>query len=259
MVNSKLDDDFETTYFRNLRDERSEAYRERSVQLLKGLEGDDANWLMSIINQRLGRQGAALETSSFIDESLRHLIEAYPLAVILVSGNNKLMFISKKAQTLLESQASLIVDDSYLKGTTPEFDKQIKQMIATVCDINKKPKKADFRIAFTLDAKEQDQPYFAAFSPIRLLGGKSAMAAMFLYNPQALPVISTQRLRAWYGLSKKEAQLTIAFAHGTALKDYADIHGISMTTVRTQFAQIKTKMNANNQATVVRLTLLAHT
>jgi len=59
----------------------------------------------------------------------------------------------------------------------------------------------------------------------------------------------------WYGLSPREAMLASAFANGTSLTDYAAQERVSMATVRTQFAQIKSKLDARDQASVVRKVL----
>ena len=67
----------------------------------------------------------------------------------------------------------------------------------------------------------------------------------------------TAVLRDLYGLSRAEAELASAFAAGMSLQDYAASHAVSMTTVRTQFARIKAKTGAMDQANVVRLVLQA--
>lgn len=67
--------------------------------------------------------------------------------------------------------------------------------------------------------------------------------------------IEEECLVLWYGLSPREARLASAFANGMSLADYAAGEDVAMTTVRTQFAQIKSKLNARDQAGVVRKVL----
>ncbi|WP_262696456.1 helix-turn-helix transcriptional regulator [Kordiimonas aquimaris] len=225
------------------------------MQLLKLLDEQSTNWIMSVINQRLDRNSDALGTNSFIDESLHHIVNNAYIPTLLISSNHQLLFSNKAAMKTLQYQTDLYLEKGYLRGTSAEYDKLFKQKIRKICKANAASTKPHQTLM--LNRANDERGIFASIESIQLLDGKSAIAALFFQDPANLPNINTERLRGWYGLSKREAALATAFAQGMSLKDYAHTHGVSITTVRTQFAQVKTKMSAASQADVVRLTLLA--
>jgi len=84
------------------------------------------------------------------------------------------------------------------------------------------------------------------------------VAVLRLLHDEASEIrVDAGSLATWYGLSPREAALAVRFASGTSLADYADEEGVSMATVRTQFAHLKGKLGAADQAGVVRKVLNA--
>ncbi len=250
-------EDPESAYFERMRVDRGIVFREQSLPIVKWLEQQDTDWVMSVINHRLSSQDRALGSESFIDESLRFIANASNDALLLISAKHRLLFMNNRAGHILEKQSSLILEENYLKGATPEFDKYFKKVVRKTCHPTTSQAQNDNAGTLTLNTPKDASMLFAAMTPVGLSEGKSTIIAVSLYDPSALPQISTERLRTWYNLSKREAQLAAAFAQGVTFSEYTEREGIAITTVRTQFAHIKAKMAAPNIATVVRLTLLA--
>lgn len=250
-------EDFNTAYFEKLRAERHEPFGDRALELIEWLKDQDSNWMMSIIAQRVEREGLPLNTDGIIQEALRQRFERSDQAAALVSENGQLLLINKAAATALTRQTSLILDGSKLKGASPEHNKQFREIIRKVSGrggrrlVNTAPR------YFKLDTAISQHKLLASASLVYQGADAAAIIAFRFHDPHQLAEIDHDRLRAWYGLSKKEAQLAAAFARGKDMKDYAEDTGVSITTVRSQFASLKAKMNAPNLATVVRLTLLA--
>ena len=59
-----------------------------------------------------------------------------------------------------------------------------------------------------------------------------------------------------FGLTVAQARVLSAFLGGQSLKEIAQTQGVSITTVRTHFVQMREKLGARDQVDVVRIALL---
>lgn len=59
-----------------------------------------------------------------------------------------------------------------------------------------------------------------------------------------------------FGLTVAQARVLSAFLAGQSLREIATAQGVSITTVRTHFVQMREKLGARDQADVVRIALL---
>lgn len=244
---------FNADYFQRVREDRHKPFEARAHEVTEWIKSQDANWMMSVIQQRMQRGGRPLDTVGILDEVLHQWFEKSGQAVVILSANHRVLLVNNMADAILKQQASWTLDDGYLKGVTLEHDKKLKKAISGLTNANVPDDRE--RPLLTLCDSDGDVAHFVVAETIGT--GSKSIVVLTLTAPQELPNIDTDRLRAWYGLSKKEAKLASAFSRGIDLKDFAAETGVSINTVRTQFANIKAKMGAPNIATVVRLTLLA--
>ena len=76
---------------------------------------------------------------------------------------------------------------------------------------------------------------------------------LYLRDPMVTPMPSHDVLRAWFGLTRTEAQLACAIVAGKTILDYSLERGVSLNTVKTQFQSILDKTNVHRQVDLVRL------
>jgi DNA-binding CsgD family transcriptional regulator len=65
----------------------------------------------------------------------------------------------------------------------------------------------------------------------------------------------TSRLRKRFGLTPTQANLAIALAHGTPLKEIADSRAVKISTLRSHIKALCTKMRCERQAEIVAVVL----
>ena len=78
-------------------------------------------------------------------------------------------------------------------------------------------------------------------------------AIVYIRDPESEGLPATDALIAMFGLTPAEARLAQAIAAGTSLKDYAEVAGVSINTVRTHLAHIFTKTDTRRQSDLIRL------
>ncbi|MBI1260935.1 MAG: hypothetical protein GC184_04355 [Rhizobiales bacterium] len=110
----------------------------------------------------------------------------------------------------------------------------------------------DKRLAEIMDwARANDQQWLFSFLDARaaaLLAREQGLA------PRAIPPVDYLATR--FGLTAAQARVLSAFLGGQSLKEIAQMQGVSITTIRTHFVQIRSKLGARDQVDVVRIALL---
>jgi DNA-binding CsgD family transcriptional regulator len=86
-------------------------------------------------------------------------------------------------------------------------------------------------------------------------GGKQIRFAVFITDPQAVQLPSSERLGELYGLTPAEAKVACEFARGYSYKEVAQRLNISEDTVQAHIKQIYPKTRVNRQSDLVRLIL----
>jgi DNA-binding CsgD family transcriptional regulator len=81
----------------------------------------------------------------------------------------------------------------------------------------------------------------------------SAIAALFVTDPDEAVHADADALRAVWGLTRAEAKIAAALASGHSLRDVADERGITLNTARWHLKHILAKTETRTQAGLARL------
>ncbi len=218
------------------------------------------SWIWPMIARRV--EGGALVTQEQVErEWLRALFDREPVPMFVMSASRHVILANRRGAEFLEAPGPLALSGGRLvasagPGSTEDaaLDKVMAGLFAPAGETDDRGSRtAACRLdragatcivqCHRLHAPDDD----AAAPPVVLARIVTAT------TPQPDPAI----LRMSYGLSEREADLAAAFAGGTTLEDYRAANGLSMATVRTHFARLKSKLGARDQADVVRLCLTA--
>ncbi len=217
------------------------------------------DWVWSFIERRIAH-GALVTQEQIEREWLVRLFAENGCPTLLLTASRYVVHANLAAYEYLERGPYLRRKRGRLTGTSREVD-------VVLADVLKRP---------FLPTAERGVSEPVSFARIDVSGDAALLLrchrlAAFEAGSIAPPVavlrlllddvpetqIDVASLAVWYGLSPREAALAAQFANGTALACYAEQEGISMATVRTQFAHLKVKLGAADQAAVVRKVLRA--
>jgi len=215
------------------------------------------DWVWTFIEKRI--EHGALATQEHIErEWLGSLFSESLQPTLLLTASRYVVHANRAALDYLENGPYLRRKGGRLVGTSSAVDEALsdileqpflpahdreKQNIASLGRIEVADQRVLFLRCHRLDAYGVN----AVAPPVAVL------RLMEESDPGVR--IDEECLVLWYRLSPREAMLASAFANGTSLADYAAQEDVAMSTVRTQFAQIKSKLNARDQASVVRKVL----
>lgn len=222
---------------------------ERVKQIMDWSVDHGPAWVWPFMERRLGH-GSLVTQEQCEREWLYKLFSRSSDATFLLSSSRHVLLMNKRAEEMCVGDALFMQRHGRLQGASNEVEEVLLKAFLDVapgtgniafCLNGSTGKKLLARLE-RLEADDKD----VIAPPVTLLTVTSTKKQV---------AVDEETLRAWFGLSRREARLAACFAKGKSLAAYADDEGISMNTVRTQFAHIRSKLGAVDQADVVRLIL----
>lgn len=226
----------------------------RVTEILSWARDNRQSWLLEFFDHRLAGATSPDPRAELVAAMTEAQLTAAHEALLLLCEAGRILFANQIAQSTLAERRWLVDHEGQLRGATPTIQVNFRRAIVAATGRSA----ADEAIHLRLIAPDDGEALLLRLAPLRL-PGSATIARPFLtlhmLRDDAVPALDLASLTGWYGLSQAEARLAIAFANGTALGDYATENSITINTVRTLFARLKTKLGAADQAAVVRKVL----
>lgn len=203
------------------------------------------HWRIGALEKRIEADLAALDRLSS--------------AVFLVDGEGRVLFANRAGEALLRSRDGICLRSGRLAAASAASTDLLQKLIAgaarTALGIAFKNSGGTLSVA----RSSEKRPLMALVSPLGrsevARPARRAAAIVFVNDPELEPKAPSEALAWAYGLTAAEARLASALVTGTKLKDYADIHAISVNTARWTLKQVFRKTDTRSQAELVRLFL----
>eukprot|EP00439_Symbiodinium_sp_Y106_P087625 s1_g161.t1 len=227
--------------------------KERVKQIMDWSVDHGPAWVWPFMERRLG-QGSLVTQEQCEREWLHSVFNRGSYAAFLLSSSRHVLLTNTAADAMCQGDALFGKRHGRLQGVGPDVEEALHDAFAELGA-------GAPHVSFLLPASGEER----LFAKLERLASENTdviappVTLLTVMSSRGEIVIDEAALRAWFGLSKREAVLAAAFAEGTSLADFAEAEGLSMNTVRTQFAHIRAKLNAVDQADVVRLILSVST
>lgn len=234
--------------------ELRETFSSRIDAILDWTRRNEQSWLSAFVDQRLASGNIPDPRVAIVAAMAEAKEGGAGDGVVLVGGSGDVMFVDQAARELLDRRVWLEDKDGVLTGVVPAFDNGLRALIEEVLQLGRGER------CLRLDALGSGLPLFVRAGLLRLpeAGQQAAPFVILHLRPEEAPLdLDQQCLGAWYGMTDAEARLAVAFASGMSLAEYGEVNAVSINTVRTLFARLKAKLDAPDQAAVVRKVLIA--
>jgi len=180
-------------------------------------------------------------------------LENHSVGMIAVDAAATLLFANATAERLLRAGLGLTCRQGCLGASDPTKDSELRRLIqeaglAALGSLSE----AGGMLALPRIVGRPLSLLVCPLRPHALTLGPNPAALIIFGDPDASPFTSTQALMNLYGLTRAEARLMAALVDGQRLEHYADRHGISINTARTQSKQIFAKTGHGRQADLIR-------
>lgn len=202
------------------------------------------------LHRRIHRLQAATQAATAV-------LEALPFGVIMLDRALRLLFATDKAARLAAGTGVLTLREGQpLEASASAHDAPLQALLQgagrTSC-LSEGNAGGNLRLA-----SAAGQQLNLVVTPLPTWAdpfGMPAAVAVFLNSPDAAIGSLSGMLRTIYKMTPAEARLTEALVNGDSLQEYADAHGVSIHTCRTQLKAAMAKAGAGRQAELVRLVL----
>lgn len=177
----------------------------------------------------------------------RGTVEQMGVAAIILDRDGKVVRTNAVADRLLSEGEGMRIADCRLRLTDPANRQALEELLKSL-DVNPQPLRFRIERASGGDLAAVAKPIAA---PAFMRGG--AALALFVSDPGLESQLDPEAIRDLFQLTRMEANLAVALAHGRSLVEAADVLGIAHNTARSHLRSIFAKTGARRQSQLVHL------
>jgi DNA-binding CsgD family transcriptional regulator len=185
---------------------------------------------------------------------LETALDAIASALILLDSNQNVIFVNRKARTLLGTDNSLYVHKSKLAERDSRKSSRLQQLIAKALA---NPAHADRTGGGSMPLyRPGKRPMHILVSPLHATDNPvctKASVAVFIDDPEENPIVPAEVLRTLFGLTPAETRLALSLLNGHSASETADLGRVSRETVKSQMKALLAKTGSRRQGELIRL------
>lgn len=212
------------------------------------------DWVWSFMEKRV-EHGALVTQEEIEHDWLRRLFAGATKPLAVLTASRFIVQANDLAERIFQMGDPLRKENGRLVGATTQLERALGTLVQRPFAPDHSPIRRDQSPYLRCESRDGR----AVFLECRRLPAMSNRAvappaALLRLHSEDLgaPAVQPDALAVWFHLSPREAALAAAFVEGMGLAEYAEATGVSMATVRTHFAHLKSKLNVRDQAGVVR-------
>lgn len=192
-------------------------------------------------------------------DAAMHLIDHLQLGVVFLDGRGRLTHANRYARHLFENGSGLRVQDGAVCACRSADSRRLDHGIAAALEVYhgtgvdtpamvnvaRPGGRRPLRVIPTPLPRRAEGPWFEARLAV----------ALIVCDPEAEPAVPCEWLQQCYGLTPREARLTQCLSQGMALREAAEINGVTYETARWHLKNIFQKTGTVRQSELIRLLL----
>lgn len=186
--------------------------------------------------------------------SLEDALDKLSSALVMLDVSGRAVFVNAAALSILSSGYGVSLANSRLSAAQHTETKKLQCLIEMA--IATGTGKALYGGGTMSIPREGKAPLHLLVSPLcsedRAIPG-SAVAIVFLTDPEQGSSVPAEVLRTLFGLTQAEAKIALAILNGHTLSETADLNRVSRETVKSQMNAIFSKTRTRRQGELIRL------
>ena len=178
-------------------------------------------------------------------------LDCLALGVMFVNRAGVPVWLNRRAQELTKSSEALHISSGRLTGRGPSDTRSLRELVE--CAVS-----GGSQTVLAVNRGFDARPLLLIAVPLTPIESKAVSDALpcgvvFLSDPDRTDAPSVDSLRQAFDLTYREAEVSIAIAHGHGLQAAAQSMGVAITTARSQLQQAFTKTGTSHQAELAAL------
>lgn len=209
---------------------------------------DELEWLETIAPhlRRAVKLASRMRMLDRWQQTSRAVMDRFPVPVLLVQRDGMTAFLNSAAQALLERSALLAHADGRLKGANNGITEELMGAVQRTLDEG-----SDQLVRLRTNGSSHSVMALITRPNIKKLATTPEIASVCLVEIGDEEVVSSETLRAYYGLTAAESKLASKLAAGHSLKEVAEASETSVHTLRCHLKAIFAKTGTSRQAELV--------
>ena len=183
-------------------------------------------------------------------------LDAIPHETVLVDAAGRVVHANSAASRRLASGDGLGVAGNRISARTAAETSALTRLIAKAADPWSSTQPGGY---LRLSRRPPKEPLVVFIAPVQRSsawqGASGAVAMLLVSDPQDAPPSRIDVLRRLYRLTPAEARLAELLLHNRTLHEVADLHAVTVETVRSQLKQVFAKTETHRQSELLRLLL----
>ena len=178
------------------------------------------------------------------------VLDYLSIGVVLLDNVGTAIWQNRRAQELTSHSDILRVSSAGFSGRTAADTRALREMVQKAV--------SGVQSILALPRGESLRPLLLTAIPLKPeadepVADQSACVVVFISDPERAENPTIESLRRAFDLTRREAEMTIAIAHGHGLKAAASRMGVAVTTARSQLQQAFAKTGTKHQAELAAL------
>jgi DNA-binding CsgD family transcriptional regulator len=232
-------------------------YSSRILEIAEHMEDCGETWFSNFMRQRfinLSIYRPANKGGTVNIAALTTVLSLLRVAVILVDDRMRVCFLNRMAERRIAEREPLAVIQGRLLPSNEAGARRLRAAIRSLSD-GKEGAARVIRLGADSSGRMHSVLSVLASAP-RSGDNERPLIALMMLGSEAASATLPEELMQLFDLTMAEARTAAAFMAGQPPVEIARAQQVSINTVRTHFASLRTKLNAHSQAEVLRRLML---
>lgn len=190
--------------------------------------------------------------------ALAEVVDRLPTGVLLIDSGGRVLVRNRAADRLLAFEDGFAIEDGMPRASDARDDAALRQLLEAALAPTRGATRENEGV-MALSRPSGRRPYTVFVTPLLEVPYEpmttDAVAALFVSDPDSVPITTVGVLQTLYGLTPAEAELVQLLARGYALDEAASLRCVSVHTARSQLKHVFAKTDTKRQGELVRLVL----
>jgi DNA-binding CsgD family transcriptional regulator len=190
--------------------------------------------------------------------ALTEVLDRLPVGVVLVDTARRPVVVNRYAEQVAERRDGFLLEPTGPRASDPRESRTLRQHLTQAIALGASGVRGPSAV-MSVSRPSGRRPYALIVAPLlappRGRTSQDAVASVFIGDPEAGQITTTEFLQTLYALTQAEAELVALLARGRTLEEAAAQRGVTLNTARSQLKQVFAKTETNRQGQLMRLVL----
>lgn len=182
------------------------------------------------------------------------VLDGLPMGIVFLGAGGVAIYLNRSAEEIFRAGDGISLRNGLLGAWDRRADAQLRKAIGH----GLAPDRSPGLRAVGIPRASCLRDYQVAVAPLRtrfqqFRGTRSPVAVVLITDPERPGPAKTELLTQIYGLTPKEAQMTVELSSAKSMEQAADVLGITYQTARTHLRYIFNKTGASRQSELILL------